>query len=298
MDSKKIKAYTNLMFCILIWAAIPVVAKKSLVELDNFQVLFYSTFFSVVIMGVLVLVQKKQHLVQSLTAKDYSKILPLGFLGNCLYYVLLYGALDLTSASEGFILAYVWPILVLVLSFIILKEDVTVKKIVGVSVSFIGIVVITAKGDMANLVFTNNIGNIMAIAAAFVFALFSVLGKKFNYDQTVSVFLYFASAFISLLPTMFIFSEFVLPSLNVLPWLILNGFLINGISYVFWFKALEGGETHVISNLLYLTPFVSLIYIRIFLKEEILMTSILGLLVIIAGVLLQYAQPEKVRVYL
>lgn len=285
------------MFCILIWAAIPVVAKKSLVELDNFQVLFYSTFFSVVIMGVLVLVQKKQHLVQSLTAKDYSKILP-WFLGNCLYYVLLYGALDLTSASEGFILAYVWPILVLVLSFIILKEDVTVKKIVGVSVSFIGIVVITAKGDMANLVFTNNIGNIMAIAAAFVFALFSVLGKKFNYDQTVSVFLYFASAFISLLPTMFIFSEFVLPSLNVLPWLILNGFLINGISYVFWFKALEGGETHVISNLLYLTPFVSLIYIRIFLKEEILMTSILGLLVIIAGVLLQYAQPEKVRVYL
>lgn len=89
--TQKIKAYTNLMFCILIWAAIPVVAKKSLVELDNFQVLFYSTFFSVVIMGVLVLVQKKQHLVQSLTAKDYSKILP-GFWETaytmCCYMVL------------------------------------------------------------------------------------------------------------------------------------------------------------------------------------------------------------------
>ncbi len=290
------KAYFNLALCIVLWAAIPVVTKKSLVELDNFQVLFYSTIFSTVIMGVLVLLQKKTHLMRTLSKGDYAKLLPLGFLGNCLYYVFLYGALERTSASEGFILAYTWPMLVLVLSFILLKEEVTLKKLIGVFISFIGIIVITAKGDLGNIAFTSNIGNMMSILAAFVFALFSVLGKKYNYDQTVSVFLYFSSALICLIPIMVIFSSFRLPSLKVLPWLLLNGFLINGISYVFWFKALEGGETHIISNVLYLTPFVSLIYIAVFLKEEILMSSVIGLLIIVAGVLSQYVQVGKLAV--
>jgi len=292
------KAYLNLALCILLWAAIPVVTKMSLEELDNFQVLFYSTVFSTIIMGVLVIIQKKQYLLRSFTKDDYSKILPLGFLGNCLYYVFLYGAFEHTSASEGFILAYSWPMLVLVLSFVILKEAVTFKKIMGVLVSFIGIMVITSKGDIAALSFTSNVGNLMSLVAAFIFALFSVLGKKHNYDQTVSVFLYFLSALICLLPIMMALSSFVIPSLKVLPWLMINGFFINGISYVFWFKALEDGETHIISNLLYLTPFVSLIYIAIVLKEEILMSSVVGLMVIVGGVLLQYAKPEKMRVYL
>jgi len=37
-----------------------------------------------------------------------------------------------TPASEGFILAYTWPILVLILSFVILKDKVTMQKFAGI----------------------------------------------------------------------------------------------------------------------------------------------------------------------
>ena len=94
---------------------------------------------------------------------------------------------------------------------------------------------------------------------------------------------------------LFIFytESFILPSTRVLPWIIYNGVFVNGISYIFWFKALEHGETHIISNLLYLTPFISLIYISIFLNEKILLSSVIGLIVIVSGVLLQYIKRER-----
>ncbi|PAB60099.1 DMT family transporter [Anaeromicrobium sediminis] len=286
--SKRFSAYFNLALCILLWASIPVATKKILVELDNLQTLFYSTILSTLVLGILLILQKKTKDLKKYNKNEYTKMFSLGFLGNYLYYVLLYGALERTTASEGFILAYTWPMLVLVLSFIILKEKVTAKKIVGVFISFIGIIIITTKGDIIDFNLTSLSGDILAITGAFVFALFSVLGKKYNFDKTISVFIYFLSALIFLIPTVAIFSKFVLPSSKVLIWIIYNGVFVNGISYIFWFKALENGETHVISNLLYLTPFVSLVYISIFLDEKILISSIVGLIVIIFGVLSQY----------
>ncbi len=294
-SSKKFIAYFNLSLCILLWASIPVVTKKILVELDNLQILFHSTILSALVLGGLVIFQKKIKDLMKYTIKEYIIMLLLGFLGNYLYYVLLYGALEKTTASEGFILVYTWPILVLILSFVILKEEVTVKKLVGVIISFLGIIIITTKGDLVGFNLTNLSGDILALGGALVFALFSVLGKKYNFDKIISVFIYFLSALIFLIPTVSTYSQFVWPSSKVMPWIIYNGIFVNGVSYIFWFKALENGETHIISNLLYLTPFISLIYISIFLNEKILISSIIGLVIIVCGILLQYLKKLKYR---
>lgn len=293
--SKKANAYFNLFLCILLWGSIPVATKKILVELDNLQTLFYSTIFSTLVLGMILVLQKKTRILKKYNRSQYGAMFLLGFLGNYLYYILLYGALEMTTASEGFILVYTWPVLVLVLSFIILKEEITIKKLVGVIISFLGIIIITTKGNITSFSMTNMVGDLLAIVGAFVFALFSVLGKKYNFDRTVSVFIFFLSALIFLVPTVSIFSGFTFPSFNVWLWIIYNGVFVNGVTYIFWFNALEGGETHIISNLLYLTPFVSLIYISIFLEETILKSSVIGLAVIVFGVLSQYIKITKRR---
>ena len=122
---------------------------------------------------------------------------------------------------------------------------------------------------------------------AAVFALFSVLGKKYRYDQVVSVFIYFVTALVFIAPTLFLFSSLKMPSFHVWLWLLLNGFVVNGISYIFWLKALEYGDTSVISNALYFTPFLSLVSITLFLGEQILLSSIVGLIIIVVGIPLQ-----------
>jgi drug/metabolite transporter (DMT)-like permease len=56
----------------------------------------------------------------------------------------------------------------------------------------------------------------------------------------------------------------------------------------FWFKALGGAETHIVLIFLYLTLFISLIYISIFLNERILISAVVGFVIIVFGVLSQY----------
>ncbi|WP_346352975.1 DMT family transporter [Azotosporobacter soli] len=283
-------AYVNLALCILLWASIPVITKKMLLELNSLQILFYSTALSTLVMAILALSRKKAADWRQYGKKEYAIMAGLGLLGNYLYYLFLYGALSKTTAAEGFILAYTWPILVLLLSVVFGTDKLTVKKLAGMLVSFCGIIIITTQGELTQFNLTNLNGDLLAIVGAFVFALFSVLAKRFDFDKIISVFIYFLSAFMAIVPTVLAFSTIPLPGSDVWPWIIFNGVFVNGISYVFWFKALAGGETHILSNLLYVTPFISLLYIALFLNEPILPSAIAGAVVIVSGVLFQYAK--------
>ncbi|RME61504.1 MAG: DMT family transporter [Caldilineae bacterium] len=280
-------SYLNLALCILLWASIPVASKKILVELSNIQMLFWSTVFSLAAMGGVLLFQGKMPALVRQSWRSVGHMAFLGFLGAYLYYVLLYGAFARTAAAEGFILAYTWPILVSLLAVVLLGEAFTLRKLAAVLVSFFGVVVIVTQGRIITVNFTSLSGDLLALAGAFVFALFSVLGKRARYDQTVSVFVYFAAALLAVALTVLATGGAGRPSGAVWPWLLYNGLLVNGVSYVFWFKALEHGDTFVVSNALYLTPFLSLLYVYLWLDEPILLSSVIGLLVIVAGIGLQ-----------
>lgn len=286
ISKERLIAYFYLALCIIFWAAIPVVSKKILIELNNIQMLFYSTIISFLVLFFVNIFQKKLTLLKQYSVKDYFNMFFLGFLGAYFCYLILYKAFSIAGAQEVFILAYTWPIMVIILGFLILKEQPTLKKIGAIIISFSGIIVIITNGHIENFNISNFSGDSLALFYAFIFALFSVLGKKFKYDQTVSAMIFFLSALILMIPTVFFLSTFKLPSIGVWFWLFLNGFFINGITYIFWFKALKA-PTHIISNLLYLTPFLSLVYIYIFLGEKILISSFIGLAVIAFGIILQ-----------
>jgi drug/metabolite transporter (DMT)-like permease len=143
------------------------------------------------------------------------------------------------------------------------------------------------QGKIFLLALTNFSGDLLALSGAFVFALFSILGKKHNFDKTIGAFIYFLSALVFITITVFIFSPPKIPSPNIWLWLLYNGILVNGVTYIWWFQALEKVDTHVISTSLYLTPFISLVYIWLFLDEKILFSSVIGLVVIVMGILLQ-----------
>lgn len=277
-------SYLNLALCILLWASIPVASKKILVEMSNVQMLFWSTIFSFVVLAGVLVIQRKLRLLARYTVADYGWMGLLGFLGAYLYYILLYGAFALTTAAEGFILAYTWPILVSLLAVMLLGEKLTGRRLLAVAISFFGVLVIVTQGRIISVAFTSLAGDLLALAGAFVFALFSVLGKRARYDQTVSATVYFGVALLAVTATVLLTDGIPAPSAGVWPWLLYNGVLVNGISYVFWFKALENGDTFVISNALYLTPFLSLLYVYFWLDEAILPSAVVGLVVIVAGI--------------
>lgn len=281
------RSYFNLALCILLWASIPVASKKILAELNNLQMLSYSTVFSALALGALVVGQGKISSMARYSLRDYAHLSWLGFLGAFLYYVLLYGAFANTSAAEGFVLAYSWPILVSLLAVPLLGQKLTPIRLLAIAVSFCGVVMIVTRGRMLEFQMGNLAGNMLALSGALVFALFSILGKRANYDITIATLVYFCSALFCALATIAVAGELPLPSLSVWGWVLYNGLLVNGVSYLFWFRALEHGDTFIVSNLLYLTPVLSLPLVKVFINEPVHMSAVTGLMLIIAGILLQ-----------
>lgn len=281
------RSYFNLVLCILLWASIPVASKKILAELNNLQMLFYSTVFSAFALGALVARQGKLSSMARYSLRNYVHLSWLGFLGAFLYYVLLYGAFANTSAAEGFVLAYTWPILVSLLAVPLLGQRLTPVRLFAIAVSFCGVVMIVTRGRMLEFQMENLAGNMLALSGALVFALFSVLGKRANYDLTIAAFVYFCSALICTSAAIAILGNLPLPSLSIWGWVLYNGLLVNGVSYLFWFRALEHGDTFIVSNLLYLTPVLSLPLVKVFLNEPVHLSAVAALVLIIAGILLQ-----------
>ncbi|WP_022671364.1 DMT family transporter [Hippea alviniae] len=278
------KSLLYALLCVVLWAFIPVASKEALKNLNNFSFLFFSNLISAAVMFIYLLSQRKSLKLNSPT--EYAFLTFLGFLGSFAYYVLLYKAFSLSTAQEIFIINYSWPILIVALSIPILKESISAVKIVSILVSFFGVLIIASKGNPFKLNFTSITGDMLSFAGALCFALFSVLGKKNKTDPEVAVFYYFLSASVFSLFTLPLFRIESLDT-NTLFWTFINGAFINGISYIFWFKALKSGETSLISNTVYLTPFVSLVFISIFLGEKIHFYSLFALLFIVGGILLQ-----------
>jgi drug/metabolite transporter (DMT)-like permease len=60
------------------------------------------------------------------------------------------------------------------------------------------------------------------------------------------------------------------------------------VTFVFWLKALKYSEnTAKVGNLIFLSPFLSLIFIHFLLGERILPSTFAGLGLIVAGLILQ-----------
>ena len=72
-----------------------------------------------------------------------------------------------------------------------------------------------------------------------------------------------------------------------------NGIFSMAIGNTAWALALQKGNTAQISNLAYITPFLSLIWTALILKEQISVWSVVGLCVIVLGVLIQLKDQKK-----
>ena len=66
------------------------------------------------------------------------------------------------------------------------------------------------------------------------------------------------------------------------------GIFEMGITFFFWLKALQmATTTDKVSNLVYLAPFISLVFVHFILHEPVYYTTPVGLLLIISGIFIQ-----------
>jgi drug/metabolite transporter (DMT)-like permease len=271
---------------IFLWGTVATVGKLLLTTLDNYQVLFYVMLSSLIAVFILSIIMRKIKIIKKYKRKDYTTFFFLGAAGTFMYSLLFYIGLKFSSAQEAFTINYTWPIWVIILASLFLKEKITFKKILAIILSFIGVLVIVSQGQLS-INYQNIFGNIIMLFGAFFYGLFSILGKKYKYETMTSMLFYFLTGTVLSFITMILFSNFIIPTPIELLGFIWLGGIATGVAYLFWFLALKHGDTGVMANLVFLTPFISLVFIAIFLKEKILISSFVGLILIISGILIQ-----------
>ena len=291
------KNYTYAFLTVFIWSTMAAVVKKMLFDIPNLQALSVSSYLAFFFLAIINIKTGAIKKMKQFSAKEYGIMSGLGFVGLFLYSALYYYGLAQLSSQEACILNYLWPIMLVIFSCIILKEQMTVMKAVAMVCSFIGIVILSM-GNSGALGGNRVLGIIACIIAAACYGLFSVLNKKADYDQGISMMVFWlvvaVFAMFSGLAT-----EKWIPISGVqwigMLWL---GIVIDAVAYLLWALALKESEnTAKIANLAFLTPFLSLVVSAVFLKEKIQLRAFVALIFIIGGILLQnlyeYKMGEK-----
>jgi drug/metabolite transporter (DMT)-like permease len=186
-----------------------------------------------------------------------------------------------------------WPIFIVILSLFILKETLTKNKLLSVIFGFIGVSIVVTKGDFTQLDFTNVDVLLIVMLGAIAFALFSVLSKKVTTNLTNAVMVYFFSAILFSYITMSMFSTFIFPSSKDWFSIIVNGVFLNGVSYLFWIKALQSMDASKVAPYIFITPILSAFFLILFFDEPILMAYFVGLVFVIISGLLNSLKRKK-----
>lgn len=272
----------------LFWATSASAFKISLRHTDVFSLLFYASFTSTVAFFVYILISKRLSLLKSLSGKDYIYSALLGFLNPFLYYAVLFKAYSILPAQEAQPLNFVWPITLVLLSIPLLKQKIRAKDIVATFVSFAGVFIISTRGDVFGFKFTSVTGVLLATGSSVVWALFWIYNVRDKRDEVVRLFLNFTFGSILTFLLMATLGSVHVPNLPGLLGAVYVGLFEMGITFLLWLKALKLSKTTAhVTNLIYLVPFLSLLLIRLTVGEIIFPSTIVGLIFIVGGIILQ-----------
>ncbi len=282
------KAYIFALLAVLLWSSIASAFSLALDELDVIQLLLGASLVSIICLFIILLFQKKLSFFKKLKRKDYIHSALLGFLNPFLYYLILLNAYSMLPTQEAMALNYIWPISIVILSVPLLKQKISIRGFIAIFISFTGVFTIATRGEWFFFSFTNITGDLLAFASSIIWALFWIVNVKDKRDEVQKLFLNFIFAFIYIIIVASVFSEIKIPHFKGILAVSYIGLFEMGITFVFWLKALRYSEsTDKVSQLIFLSPFLSLVFINIIVKEPILNSTLLGLFLIVAGILIQ-----------
>ena len=283
------KEYVWASVSILFWGSNAAVSTLMIDALPSMTVVFYNSLAATLFLLAVVVFTGRLRLLAALRPLQLVKLAGLGLLGMFSVSACLYYGLSSLKAQQAYIINYLWPILIVFFSWLILGQKMTVRKALALFLSFFGVIIVACEGSLSGLTQVNLGGVVACLGSACSYALFAVLNTRVKCDRFVAMLVYYASTTAAgLICALF---QGPIPALTLTQWsgILWLGVLTNGLSYTSWALAMDVGDTAKLSNLAYLTPFLSLVYIFFLLHEPISTSSYFGLLFILSGVLLQMA---------
>lgn len=274
---------------LLFWGGSVAVTKELLTELDTFQIALYSRIIGICFLAVAFLQFRNRKLpYTALKKSNIFKIMLMSIIGISVPFMLSTAALKYSSPIEVTILIYLWPLFFVLSGMIFYKEKFSKSKIFSILISLFGAFLVITGGKLKLPGSTMSFGYLLAVSAALLQGVFASFIRFSKLDGLSGNLLFNLTAVPFFLAVLLIFSEFQLPTFSMLFWLIILGGLCNGAGYVIYIVLL--GKEPAMANIVYLVPFVNILFLNIFFASPVHISAIIGLVLILVSIGLQKSQ--------
>lgn len=282
------KSYLFAISAILFWSTIGSAFKITLRYISVGELLFYASLTASLFLLAAIFITGRSRELRKLSSIDLLRSAGLALLNPFLYYLVLLEAYNLLPAQEAGTLNYIWPVVLVLLSIPLLKQKIGLVSLAAILISFAGTIIIATRGDVFSLKFSNTLGVALAVGSAIFWSLFWIFSVKDKRDELVKLLLNFGFGFVYTLVYLLFTNGFRPPTFYGLAGSVYIGIFEMGLTFTLWLMAMKYATTTAkISNLVYISPFISLIFIRYAVGETILLATVVGLVFIVSGILIQ-----------
>ncbi|MBP1806863.1 DMT family transporter [Rubellimicrobium aerolatum] len=218
----------------------------------------------------------------------------LGTAGLCIYHCAYFFAIQSAPPVEVSLIAYLWPLLIVVFAAFLPGERLKAHHVAGVALGLIGALVVITKGGSVGLAGGLRTGHVIALACAFIWSGYSVLSRRFGQVPTDVVAGYClvtaAVAFVlhlALEPT-------VWPE-TALQWaaIVALGTIPLGVGFYLWDHGCKHGDIMILGAMSYAGPLFSVIVLLLAGYATFHWSVALACVLIVAGALI--ASKEMLR---
>jgi len=280
--------YLLMIITAFFWAGAFIAGKLSAPFIPPFTLTFLR--FSVATLVLYGFIKFKKEKIHKLTKNDFPVFLFTGLVGMFGYHVFFFSALKFTTAISSSIIGATNPIVTTILSIIFLKDKITTKRMIGITLSFIGVFLTITNANFYLLSTLNfNKGDLLMLVAVIMWASYSVFSKWVmpKYSPITLTFYSFLFCTVFIIP--FVIYERPWTLLSTIPYYSyiasvymsifasVIGYLVQQISI----KQIGPSRTSIFINLV---PVFSIILSVLILGETISPIKLLTALLIIAGV--------------
>ncbi|MBQ2747835.1 MAG: EamA family transporter [Firmicutes bacterium] len=280
-----------LISAMFIWGTIGIFRKY--IPLPSSTLAFVRGFIGTIFLILLILVKREKIQWSAVKANLFMLIASGAFIG--FNWILLFESYRYTSVATATLCYYMAPIIVILASPFILREKLTVKKLICVAVALSGMVLVsgvigvefTGAGEFKGIFF--------GLGAALFYATVMLMNQKIRnipaYDKTI---MQLASAAIVVLPYTLLTED--LTGITYTPFIILMililGIVHTGIAYALYFGSMDNLKAQTIALFSYIDPITAIILSATLLREGMGAMEAVGA-VLVLGATIVSELPEK-----
>jgi len=221
---------------------------------------------------------------------NYRVLLLLGVLGVGSHNALAYAGLNYTTATNGVILNSFIPVMIIALSWGLLRQRLSNLQFTGVTVSLIGVLTILSRGSLALLAtFRLNYGDILVILSMLLWSLYTICLRWRPAGLDMLAFLLVIACVGDLAVLPFYLAEAALARQAQWSWhavlaLASVGLFSSFIGYIFWNRGVERLGASVAGLFVHLMPVFGVVLAWLFLGETLQLFHVAGIALILTGI--------------